>query len=217
MSDSGEQDGSLVNGSSINDNQQQNGNGEEENTIAGRHAQFVQALERLDLQATNDSNSNDWSSRMASELNWTAEQVERHAYRYFTALLASDDHGDELPSPSNGNINSTTSNTASTTTTTNTTSQNASSGSFGSQEEMILLDTLLAQYRPVQQGVQSAAAAAGADDDAWITRVALHFPHKTVAEIQRYIQYWDEKRPAAAVAQQKSSSSSSSQRHPSPS
>jgi hypothetical protein len=180
MSSSGEQQhGSPGNGSDNNNQHNENGqdaNNDNNNAIAERHAQFVQALERLDLH-TNDSssssnNNNDWSSRMASELNWTVDQVERHAYRYFTLLLS--DHDEPNNSPPD---------TMTPASTTTTTSQNNASA-FGSQEEILLMDTLLAQYRPV---LGQGDGGQDESDDAWIERIAQNFPHKTVAEIQRYI------------------------------
>lgn len=129
---------------------------------------------------------------MASELSWSVDQVVRHAYRYFTLLLSDRDEPNNSPRD-----------TITLAPTTTTTSQHNNASAFGSQEEILLMDTLLAQYRPVQGQGDS-----GQDesDDAWIERIAQHFPHKTVAEIQRYIQYWDEQKPSA---QQQPSSPSS--------
>lgn len=117
-----------------------------------RHDRFLASLERHGGSTTRRT----WSN-MASELDWTVEEVQTYAYRYMTAL--STDQSTQEEQEHNGGNEST-------------------NGDAWTLEENILFDSLLAVYLP--NGIDSSTNRLD-----WEEHVAAHLPGRTPMQVRR--------------------------------
>jgi hypothetical protein len=124
--------------------------------VRERHEHFLQALQRLPAQA-----GEDWAVHLAGELHWSVEEVEEHAFRYLVLLSETDRDGTIESSMNGGRANG---------------HHQRARGLPWSVEDNILLDALLAQYRPSE-------ATVGVPD--WADRIAQMFPGRTGADVRR--------------------------------
>lgn len=116
-----------------------------------RHDRFLASLERHGGSMTRHT----WSN-MASDLDWTAEEVQTYAYRYMMALSTNQSKQEDQESGVNDSTN----------------------GNAWSLEENILFDSLLAVFLPY--GIDSSTN--GLD---WEEKVAAHLPGRTPMQVRR--------------------------------
>lgn len=167
----------------------------EEHQQRSQHTSFVESLERHASGNSNGGVSRAVWASMATDLDWTVEQVQIYAYRYMMALNNNDDNredsqhrpqekGDSGDVIMNDGANERSINSGNN----ENDVTSASPDTEWTLEEDILLDSLLAVYLPRENNRSTSSALSNNDGILdWEEQIASRLPRRTPIQVrQRY-------------------------------